>query len=335
MTQLNLSGSQPNHSQQKPAAQHEDESIKNQTVGALGALAMFAAVIVIGSCSHSSKPTAAQPSIQPTAPVLGVAGTTRPAIPAPALAKATKKHRAATLSYVNREYGLSFTFPRNYQLKTQLEANTRNEMPVASATNPSVPMNFVQPGGLALTVVELPGNSYPGTDFKSGFVNVSVNPGMTAEACTQFRFPEENTGSDASSQVKAIRTKIGAVEYHEVENGGSAMASPADAKYYHVFGNGACYEFALGIGTASDGNAEEITPVDRKEVFSRLEKILATVKFQPGLMPETQMTQTETPVPAATASPAEASGTPGNTSARTPEQNSERNQEKGAPVPNF
>ena len=69
MTQLNLSGRQSNTTQQKPTSELEDGSIKNQTVGALGALAMFAAVIVIGSCSRSTKPVAVQQPIQPTTPV--------------------------------------------------------------------------------------------------------------------------------------------------------------------------------------------------------------------------------------------------------------------------
>ena len=119
MTQLNLSGRQSNNTQQKPAAEHEDESIKNQTVGALGALAMFAAVIVIGSCSRSSKPVAVQQPMQPT-PQASVPAPSVPVPPppTPVVAK-TKKHRAATLSYINKEYGLSFNFPRNYQLKTR------------------------------------------------------------------------------------------------------------------------------------------------------------------------------------------------------------------------
>ena len=113
MTQLNLSGRQSNDTQQKPAAEPEGGSIKNQTVGALGALAMFAAVIVIGSCSRSSKPVAVQQPVQPAAPVSAPAVNSSPApAPAPVQAKAkTRKHRAATLSYVNREYGLSFSFP--------------------------------------------------------------------------------------------------------------------------------------------------------------------------------------------------------------------------------
>ena len=94
MTQLNLSGRQSNNTPQKPAVDHEDGSIKNQTVGALGALAMFAAVIVIGSCSRSSKPVAVQQPAQPTTPVLAPATTvsTPAPTPTPVVAKA-KKHR--------------------------------------------------------------------------------------------------------------------------------------------------------------------------------------------------------------------------------------------------
>jgi hypothetical protein len=49
---------------------------------------------------------------------------------------------------------------------------------------------------------------------------------------------------------------------------------------------------------------EEITPVDRGVVFARLEKILATVKLRPAVMPETQA-----PALAAT-TPADSSSTP-------------------------
>src|SRR5882724_116251 len=126
MTQLNLSGRQSNHAQQKPAAEPEDESIENQTVGAPGALAMFAAVIVIGSCSHSSKPVAVQQPIQPAAPVSAPAVTAGTGTGAGAVAKAkarakAKKRRAATLSYINPDYGLSFNFPRSYRLRAGKE----------------------------------------------------------------------------------------------------------------------------------------------------------------------------------------------------------------------
>lgn len=331
MTQLNLSGRQPNNTQQKPIAKQEDESIKNQTVGALGALAMFAAVIVIASCSRSSKPVAVDQPLKPETPV----STTAVATPAPVTTSApvvakTKARRAATLSYVNREYGVSLSFPRSYRLKTQPKSDTDS----------AGQMNFVQSGGINLAAIELPGNSYPGTDFQSGTVNVSVNPGMTSEACAQFAVPEPSTGTE-TSQAKTEQVKLGAIEFQEVETFDHAMMRQADAKYYHVFGNGACYEFALGIGTDNDHNVEEITPVDRKEVFGKLEKILTTVKLRPAVMPETQMpeaqTQTSTSQTSITqtpvvTTPAAPSTTPENTSAHSPEKNTEP--EKGAPVPN-
>jgi hypothetical protein len=313
MTQLNLSGRQSNNTQQKPAAEHADESIKNQTVGALGALAMFAAVIVIGSCSRSSKPVAVQQPMQPTpqasmpAPAVPV-----PPPPTPVVAK-TRKHRAAMLSYVNKEYGLSFNFPRNYQLKTKLETPVEAEVEnktggrtqVVSRTTEPLQMNFVHSGGVALAAVEMPGNSYPGTDFKSAVVNVSVNPGMTAEACARAALPEPST-ADVSTPAKIEPVKFGAIEFHEVENS-AATTKQGDAKYYHAFNNGACYEFALGIATDAegDGNLEKITPIDRDMVFAKLEKILATVKLLPAMMPETQAT-----VPAVAATtPADSSNT--------------------------
>jgi hypothetical protein len=312
MTQLNLSGRQLNDTQQKPAAKNpaaknEDESIKNQTVGALGALAMFAAVIVIGSCSRSIKPVAVQQPVQPTAPVSAPAPAVPPQTPTPApvVAKA-KKHRAPTLSYVNREYGVSFTFPRNYRLKTQLatkaETNPGNEAKVAATTTEPLQMNFAHPGGLPLAAVEMPGNSYPGTDFKSGFVTLSVNPGMTAETCSQFGSTESSTITDPPTSAKIEPVKFGATEFDEIDNHAGSTMKQADAKYYHTFNNGVCYEFALAIAT---DNGEEITPVDRQGVFAKLEKILATVKFQPAVLPETHA-----PVPAvATTSPADSSNT--------------------------
>ena len=287
MTQLNLSGRQSNDTQQqKPSVEHDDGSITDQTVGALGALAMFVVVIVIASCSRSSKPVAVQQPIQPATQVSVPAVTVPAAVPAPVAVQVkpkAKKHRAATLSYVNPEYGISLNFPRNYQLKTG------KEMQAGSATTETAQMDFVHPGGVTLADVKLPDNSFPGTDFKSAFLNVSVNPGMTAEDCTQFAFPDAaaEPSQAKTAPTKTSKVKIGSIEFDQVESSEAAAMKQTDAKYYHVFSNGTCYEFALGIGTESDGNVEGTTPVDREQVFGKLEKILATVKLQPAVMPET------------------------------------------------
>jgi hypothetical protein len=54
----------------------------------------------------------------------------------------------------------------------------------------------------------------------------------------------------------------------------------SDSKYFHVYQNGACYEFALNVTT--DASAEGLVKhVDRDKVFNRLEQILSTVKINP------------------------------------------------------
>jgi hypothetical protein len=55
----------------------------------------------------------------------------------------------------------------------------------------------------------------------------------------------------------------------------------SDSKYFHVFQNGVCYEFGLNVTTVAEQNDGEMKHVDRDKVFSRLEKILATVKIGP------------------------------------------------------
>jgi len=302
MTQLNLSGRHSTTAQGSSSAEENNWSIRKQTLGALGALLMFAVVIGIGSCSRGNgKPTVVAQTPQPSAPVptpAVVQPTAAPA-PKPVQTKSRKPRRAANLSYVNRAYGVSFNFPKQYTLKTGDEAQ------LSWGDLGPFQMDFVHPGGMMLAAVKLPDNSYPGTDFKSAFVNLSVNPGMTSEACTQFAFPEPSTGADPSSAEKVGKVKIGAIEFNEVENSSAAMTKQTDAKYYHVFSNGNCYEFALGIGTEGDGAVEGITPVDREQVFGKLEKILATVKLQPTVVPET-----EAPTSAGVTAPADSPKNP-------------------------
>ena len=59
----------------------------------------------------------------------------------------------------------------------------------------------------------------------------------------------------------------------------------SDSKYFHVFQNGACYEFALNVTTVASEEGV-MKHVDRDKVFGRLETILATVKINPVAAPE-------------------------------------------------
>ena len=68
----------------------------------------------------------------------------------------------------------------------------------------------------------------------------------------------------------------------------------SDAKYFHVYQNGACYEFALNVTTVASQDGL-IKHVDRDKVFSRLEKILDTVKINPVTAPDVTAETPATP----------------------------------------
>ena len=172
-------------------------------------------------------------------------------------------------------------------------------------------MNFVENGGTTIAAVELPRGLYASTDFTSAFFNVSVNTQLTSTQCDEFAFPQaskpqaqgEDDGEDESapaSEVELSKVKLGDAEFTEVQESGSAAASQADAKYYHVFQNGACYEFALGLETATDAPVGT-KPVNRNEVFRKLNWVLSTVKITRAGVPAAVPAEVATGAPAAVA----------------------------------
>src|SRR5712692_11077031 len=289
-TQLNLQGKSeskaaPNipGANQRPRSCGKKFSRKQKTAALVGSLMVTSllAVFFLGTSGCSKKEPAksvAMSQNQPTPPASitpdspTALAESQPAAPKKP-AKKSAKRRSSTVTYTNRTYGLSFQYPRSYILKTGDQAILH-----WTASEP-VQMDFVQPGGVAVAAIEPPRGStsrrsHQATDFTSVFFNVSVNPNLTSAQCTQFAFPKPD---DAPvGPVSPATVTVGAIEFDELED---AMQQ-ADARYYHVFKNGACYEFSLGLGTAADAAKEGVTPVSSKEVFSKLEKILSTVKIQ-------------------------------------------------------
>lgn len=294
-TQLNLQGS----SQEKPKGKisavncHHHLSRRQKTAAYAGSLVAGALLGVFllesSGCSkgneRSTRAAIASPAVSNQPAPLPVASA-----PGPATEKTTQKkprqHKLSTSTYKNPEYGISFRYPKGYTL---LQADAAD---IDWAGLGPVEMNFVQPGGTTLTAVELPQGAYPGTDFSSAFFNVSVNNKLTAAQCGQFAFPQQAGAeagaakADASSGVSGLepaRVKLGAAEFTEVEDSGGEPPRKADAKYYHIFQNGACYEFALGVETTARKITD--TPVNRNEVFRKLNWMLSTVKIEAAGVP--------------------------------------------------
>ena len=280
-TQLGLSGK----TEVKASGNNQKNGSRKPT-GMLLALAsmtagLFMAFLLTGGCSRqSAKVGSSNQSTTPPASAVAPA----PAPPAASQPQETSKpaHKRSrqhkVLAYKNADYGISFRYPKHYNLKEGEDANLQWD-----GLGP-VEMNFVQPGGSTLTAVELPPSLYPGSDFTSAFFNVSVNPTLTLEECGQFAWPE---AASPDEPLIPEKTKVGLVEFDEIEASASEQLTQADAKYYHVFQNGMCYEFTLGVQTtASDDAADGIALVDRDQVFRKLSWILSTVKIQPVEVPE-------------------------------------------------
>ena len=263
-----------------------------------GGALVFAALLIVCSiavgCS-SDKPKSAA-SNDSSAMTQTPPATTPASVPAAPVIQAAakpvhKKVRRApvTLAYTDKSSGVTFQYPRKYSLKTGDAADKL-------VSSDPVPMDFVQPGGVAVAAVMVPEAAYPKSDLASAFFNVSVNKALTEEQCGEFSkskpaattdaavpggtaVPEETT-TPAAAQPQPAKLMIGDMELLSSETLASQGTREEAAKYYHVFENGACYEFALKVTTADVENQGGTTHVDRGEVFKGLEKILATVRIK-------------------------------------------------------
>jgi hypothetical protein len=336
-----------------------------------GAL-IFAAVLIVCSvtvgCSSSNSNDNAQPkpvtaNNQIPVPPLQSQSTSMPAPVQPATKPAPTKvvhKKPATVNYADKTYGVTFEYPRRYAIET---GDAATEL---LASNP-MPMNFVEPGGVALAAVELPETGFANTDFSSAFFDVSVHKSLTADQCTEFAVPQPKTmtpsvtpasttdsasttaaapssttqsaaaqptstqpvstqpqaGSEQSTAVKpstepASNSKLmlGDLELRATEAVSGEGSRQSDSKYFHVFQNGSCYEFALNVTT--DASEEGLVKhVDRDKVFTRLEQILATVKIDTVKVDPVKADTAKTdPLPA----PEAIAGAPANVAAQTPAQ---------------
>jgi hypothetical protein len=299
-TQLGLSANQqkqtevkpqgktpPNVSSQglRPRPNEKQFDSKRKTAALFGwliATALLGVFVLESGCSKESSKTAAiatpnQPvTTQPIQTMPASASTSAVASQPPAKKKARQRKLSAS-TYTNPAYGVSFRYPKYDNLKQADEANLEQD-----GAGP-VAMNYVQSGGATIGMVELPRKLYSGTDFNSAFFNVSVNPKLTAAECEQFAFA--GTDDPENNPAAASKTKVGATEFYAVEGFAEDENNEADVRYYHVFQNGSCYEFALGLETVAQGLPDEskpdVKPVNHNEVFRKLNWILSTVKIQP------------------------------------------------------
>jgi hypothetical protein len=254
------------------------------------------------SCSKKSETTTkitapVAPAMQDPAPTTASASV--PQMPK----KAVKKHRPTTATYVNGNYGISLTYPRKYNLQS---GDKQKEAPVQTS--------FAKPGAVEIATLDMPDGLYPETDFSSALLNVSVKQDMTADECGQFAQLSNNVASDkagdteksakpAADSTKPEVIKLGANQFTEIEQMSGSGDRQSDLKYFHLFKNGACYEFALEVETSRKTD-EDLAQVDRSKVFKQLEKILTTARIKEVELPGVEDAEkATTPEPMATQQP--------------------------------
>jgi hypothetical protein len=101
--------------------------------------------------------------------------------------------------------------------------------------------------------------------------------------------------------MKSTAIKLGGNEFSELEDTAAEPYGQSDVKYFHLFKNSACYEFALSVETTRSED-EELAQVDRGKVFQQLERILTTAKIKDVELPGVENAQkTTTPESASAA----------------------------------
>lgn len=255
---------------------------RQQKLAMIAGFAILGVLLAVSACSKQSQKSALVGVSSPVShsPVASAStpqtparqATASAALGTPRVAMKTPKKRATNVSYTDANSGVSFVYPRKFTLATGDKAQPQFE-------DDAVPMNFVQPGGATVATVALPKTLYPGTDFATGFFTVNVDRNLSEEQCSHFAFVD--TRNADGEPIDAEKVKVGTTEMEMTSEFAGSATKQAEAQYYHHYENGACYEYVLGLGTAGYGVTDGVEPVNRDDVFARLEKILATVKTRP------------------------------------------------------
>jgi hypothetical protein len=275
--------------------------------------------LAVGCSSDKPKPVTTNNEIPPTQP-LTAAPLPAPVLEAqskPAVKKVVHK-KPSTVNYADKAYGVTFEYPRRYAIETgdaAMQLVSSNPIPmnfvspggVALAAVELPETNYVntdfssayfnvsinknvssdQCGEFAVpqgkeTMVDA-SKSQPATSTSSEPVKQDAAK-SDSQSAAPVSSTEQNTAevkndpkSDVSPNAKLL---IGDMELRATEAVSGEGTRQSDSKYFHVYQNGACYEFALNVTTdASDEGL--VKHVDRDKVFGRLEQILSTVKINP------------------------------------------------------
>jgi hypothetical protein len=288
----------PSNEEQK-FKQIENDSWSGIYLPAICAGVVMTIVLLMAiSCSKKSDTTTKISA--PVAPAMqSPAPTTASAVVPQTPKKAVKKHRPTTATYVNGNYGVALTYPRKYSLQS---GDKLKEIPFQTG--------FSKSGALEIALLDMPDGLYPDTDFSSALLNVSIHQGLSEEECGKFAAQSNDAAKPAEADpstkpadtLKPTAIKLGANQFSELEQMSGSGDRQSDLKYFHLFKNGACYEFALDVETSRKAD-EDLAQVDRSKIFKQLEKVLSTMRIKEVELPGVENAEKTAPEPVAAAQP--------------------------------
>jgi hypothetical protein len=202
------------------------------------------------------------------------------AAPKPDKAVAARSEEAKEITpavYISKKYGVAWQYPRTYVLRKGANGNLN------LANHPAAASAYIGTGATSLATVNIPARLYPGTNFKSASLTIRVNPYVSEHSCSELRISESDGGDNQALPVS--EDTIGTIEYThggvDVDDSTQSQRITKE-KYFHVYENDACYEFAESV-SVSDPNAgsRATTTVDPDDLFDRLNEILTSVTIVP------------------------------------------------------
>lgn len=281
---------------------------------------VFAAVLIIcsvtvGCSSDKPKPVTSNnqiPAAQPQPQTMP--GPVAQAENKPSPKKAVVRKRPATVNYADKTYGVTFEYPRRYAIETGDAATqllmsnpiamnfvqpggvalAAVELPETNYVNTDFSSAFFNVSvHKTLTADQCSEFAVPQprsvvkSDVPAPVTSTEVSKSDVATQASTAKSDSPSTPSTELSSAKMSppssdpnKFPIGDMELRATEAVSGEGTRQSDSKYFHVFQNGACYEFALNVTT--DASEEGLVKhIDRDKVFTRLEQILATVKINP------------------------------------------------------
>jgi len=267
------------------------KSIRNTMIIGLPLTTVLSGVLAIGfaialdGCSskekdkqpaQTSQNQSSQPSVASAQPT-PVASSTPEVV---AKKKAVVK-KPSTVIYADNTNGISLRYPRKFTLTTGDKA--KND----ASLETRLPMNFVQPGGVNVTSLELPGG------VTSSMFDIRINKNLTSDECSKFAEPGvsdvgSNLPVDSTDVLAPSKLSTNGLDFTRAEN----VTERTDARYYHHFEgaqlddkteskSGVCYEFALAV----EDSLDTTKAVDHQDQLDKLERILSTVKIKSETAP--------------------------------------------------